>query len=70
MSKRIIVVEGCDDTTEVLIDLTDDEYAVVLKLTAAVNAAKQRGCMPEIQTATEGDPDYLELLKFAEIDDE
>lgn len=58
MTNRLIYVSGCDDYTSVVLDLTDDEYAVVERITAATREASTYGCMPIIETATEGEPHY------------
>lgn len=57
MTKRLIYVSGCDDATAVEMDLTDDEFAVVQRVAAAVTA-KGGGCMPTIETDSEGGSHY------------
>lgn len=48
MSKHIIRVRGCDDSTAVPMELTDAELATIKKLADAVNAAATYGCKPRI----------------------
>lgn len=57
MTNRLIYVSGCDDSTAVVLDLTDAEYAVAQRIAAAVTAAGG-GCMPTAETATDGEPHY------------
>lgn len=58
MTSRLIYVVGCDDATAVVLDLTDDEYAVAQRIATAVTEASEAGCQPTIQTATEGEPHH------------
>ncbi len=55
--RRLIYVAGCDDATAVVLDLTDEEYAVAQRIAAAVTAAGG-GCRPEIETASDGEDHY------------
>ena len=48
MSKHIIQVSGCDDSTAVPMELTDTELATIKKLADAVNAAATYECKPRI----------------------
>lgn len=58
MSRRLIHVGGCDDSTNVILDLTDAEYAVVQRVAKAVTAASRYGCQPTIETATDGEAHF------------
>ena len=44
-----IVVQGCDEATEVNLALTDTERAVIDKLAAAVTLASASDCHPRIE---------------------
>lgn len=55
MSKHIIRVRGCDESTAVPMELTDAELATIKKLADAVNAVTTYGCKPRIGI----DPKYL-----------
>lgn len=44
-----VVVQGCDEATEVNLALTADELGVVDRLAAAVNAASESDCHPRIE---------------------
>lgn len=54
MSKHIIEVNGCDDSTAIPMDLTDAEFAFLSKFAIAVNAAATYNCKPTITV----DPGY------------
>lgn len=58
MTNRLIYTSGCDDSTSVVLDLTDTEFALVQRIAAATVKASTNGCMPTIETATEGEPHY------------
>ena len=55
MATRLIYVPGCDDSTKVVMDLTDDEFATIAKVAEAVTAAGG-GCAPQMFLATDGEP--------------
>lgn len=44
-----IVLQGCDDATEVTLALTADELAVVQRLASAVATASESDCQPKIE---------------------
>lgn len=46
MTAYRIRASGCDDSTHVDLDLTDDEAAAVRKVAEAITEASQFGCMP------------------------
>lgn len=48
MKKYYIENQGCDDTTEFYIDLTDDELKTVIKLFEANNKEANYGCKPDL----------------------
>lgn len=60
MSVRFIRVEGCDDSTKIRVDLTDEEADLVTRLFAAITSAGG-GCMP-VASITSGDPLILNWL--------
>lgn len=68
--KHFITVSGCDDSTTVPIELTDEELTVVKKFAAMVNAADTHKCTPSIEFGvawTEDDliKEYEERVKEA-----
>ena len=46
MAAYNIALAGCDDQTNVEMDLTDDEAALLERVAAATRQASQFGCMP------------------------
>ena len=44
----ILANHGCDDTTFAVIELTDDELAIVLRVVNELNKHSTYGCMPTI----------------------
>ena len=48
MTKHIIEVSGCDDTTVVPMEVTDAELATIERLADLVNAACTSGCKPVV----------------------
>ena len=48
-----IKVSGCDDSTIVDLDLTDEQVATVRMVAAAITAESQFSCMPRMKV----DPD-------------
>ena len=44
-----VVVQGCDEATEVNIALTADELTTVERLAAAVSLASESDCHPRIE---------------------
>lgn len=43
-----VVLQGCDDSTEFFVDLTDDEMALVERLSTLSKEASSYGCMPTL----------------------
>lgn len=48
-SPHLVSITGCDDTTEVTIDLTETEFAGVRRLAEATAAASLDSCQPVIR---------------------
>lgn len=48
MTNYSVKVAGCDGETVVVLDLTDDEHAVVRRLAAATQAASGSACEPVV----------------------
>ena len=46
--KYHIKVSGCDDKTEIIIDLTDDQAAFVKHLSKCITETSTYGCMPRM----------------------
>lgn len=44
-----ITVDGCDDYTEVTMQMTDAELAFLQKVAAAITNASEYGCMPRME---------------------
>lgn len=56
-----VALHGCDDTTYIDIDLTDDEAAAIGRVAAASDAESEYGCMPTLTiTRTEEPPAVTE----------
>jgi hypothetical protein len=49
VTKRLVVVAGCDDETEAAVDLTPNEYAALRRVAAATVEASEYGCQPILQ---------------------
>jgi hypothetical protein len=47
-----VSITGCDDTTEVTIDLTETEFAGVRRLAEATAAASLDSCQPVIRVVS------------------
>ena len=47
-----ISVDGCDDSTIVTMEMSNDEYNFLQKLTELVNKTSSHGCMPTIELTT------------------
>ena len=58
MTDRLIYVSGCDDSTAVVLDLNDAEYLVAQRIAEAITQASTYGCMPNMETASEGEEHY------------
>ena len=56
---RLIYVAGCDNVTKVVLDLDDAEYLVAQKIAEAVTNASVSGCMPVMETYSEGEKPRL-----------
>jgi hypothetical protein len=54
VTKRLIYVTGCDDSTSVVLDLDDAEYALAQRIAKQVTEAGG-GCMPVMDTASDGE---------------
>lgn len=68
MTRWFVSVDGCDDATPAVVDLTEDEAAAVRKVADAVNAASYYPCMPKmmIRAATEHDEErHADALRDA-----
>ncbi len=48
MTAYRIQAVGCDDMTQVTIDLSPQEFAAVQKVADAINAERTTGCMPSL----------------------
>lgn len=48
MNKYLIQVEGCDASTEFVMELTDEELQLLLKVAHICNKTSTYGCMPRI----------------------
>lgn len=57
--KHFITVSGCDDSTTVPIELTDEELVAVKKFAAMVNAADTYSCTPSIHFGADGTEEDL-----------
>lgn len=57
MTERLIYVSACDDATAVVMDLSDEEFAVVQRVAEAVTA-NGGGCRPTIDVDSQGGDHY------------
>lgn len=48
MSAFDIVVQGCDDATEITVDLTPAKLAFLTEIAERITAASEVGCMPRM----------------------
>lgn len=55
MSGYSVVVSGCDDSTEVEVELTDTEAATVRRIAGLVTEASEYGCQPVMRITPHGD---------------
>jgi hypothetical protein len=51
--KYVISLNGCDDTTKIEVDLTDEELNTIIKVGKIVNETSKYGCMPTMSIYTE-----------------
>lgn len=58
MAKYLIKASGCDDSTSVIVDLTDAEFAVAERIAKAVTQASFFGCMPRLAVSA-ASPDVV-----------
>ena len=49
-----IAARGCDESTEIELDLTPAEAEVVARVAVAINRASTYDCMPRLYIATPG----------------
>lgn len=54
MTAYTIKLRGCDDGTEFGMDLSDDEAALLRRVSAASQEASDYGCMPTLVIAPAG----------------
>ncbi len=57
----VVRVAGCDDSTRILIDLTDAEAAAAGRIAEAVNAASESSCQPRMRVVLRDDATELDL---------
>ena len=46
----IISVDGCDDYTKIIKELTKEEYELLKEVSTEITNASKYGCMPTMQT--------------------
>lgn len=49
MTTYVILVEGCDDYTKILMDLSDSEADLIRRVAEAITAASTYDCMPTMR---------------------
>ena len=59
----IFSIHGCDDSTEFVLDCTEEEYAFIYKLQAISKNVSTYGCMPTIEIDSDYAPDNLKKLR-------
>jgi hypothetical protein len=63
----VVSVHGCDDSTYLLLDLTEDQAAAVQFVADAVNTkGAGHGCMPSMKIATLADADAYAIERATE----
>ena len=50
-----VTLDGCDDATEVVLDVTPDERAFLDRLSALINSESTFQCMPTMNVRPGGD---------------
>lgn len=48
--KYEIIVDGCDDYTKIIKELTIEEYELLKEVSAEITNASEYGCMPTMET--------------------
>jgi hypothetical protein len=48
MKKHLIRLQGCDDKTQLVMELSDEEVLCLGRVAAVVNAASTYQCMPKL----------------------
>lgn len=43
-----VTVRGCDEQTDITVDLTSSEFAFLIAIAEKITAASQTGCMPKM----------------------
>jgi hypothetical protein len=52
MSHYTITVSGCDDSTSIVIKLSDQEHELLVGIAGMITAASQYACMPRMKVET------------------
>ena len=47
-TKYEIILEGCDDDTFFIMELTEQEYELLVRVSEVANATSTYGCMPRL----------------------
>ena len=47
--KYVITVDGCDDSTEIIKELTLEEYELLVDVSAEITDASEYTCMPRME---------------------
>ena len=68
VNKLYIMVRGCDDATNALVELTDDELETLKRVVESINVKSRYGCQPTINITQEKPADWYEPAD--EVDDE
>ena len=55
--KYVITVDGCDDSTEIIKELTLEEYELLVDVSAEITDASEYTCMPR-----------MDIIKYNEED--
>ncbi|MFJ9558223.1 hypothetical protein ACIRPH_30835 [Nocardiopsis sp. NPDC101807] len=66
MTAYLFRAKGCDETTRVVLDLTDDEAATARRIADAITAASDYSCEPRLYVVPVSEVDEDELPEEAD----
>jgi len=70
MSLYLVQLNGCDDTTKALVELSQDDAETVQRVLAAVSSCSGYGCQPTgVLAPWMGAPPEGEDFKYVDYDD-
>ena len=60
VNKLYIMVRGCDDATNALVELNDDELKILKRVVESINAKSRYSCQPRIDITKQKPADWHE----------